>query len=218
MTSAKLKTRKLFIGAILLPLILSMCLVTSIQVTAAGNTWYVNGTSGTNDGTHGTGTGADAFATIDYAVSDGRVTNGDTIIVEAGTYNENIDVDKSLTIKSASGAASTIVEAVVSAPHVFYITVNNVTIDGFTLTGAIYALEAAGIYLAASQCTIINNICGYDDSNCNNYGISLDSACNNTIRGNNCNYNVSEGIYLHNSSCYNNIIDNQCHNNSSGIY
>jgi len=60
--------------------------------TARSATWYVNGALGTDDGAHGTGPDASAFKTIQYAVNDPRVTNGDTINVAPGTYMEQIAV------------------------------------------------------------------------------------------------------------------------------
>ncbi len=56
---------KIFALITILILTLSLFLVATIPVAAAGTTWYV-ATTGTNDVTHGTGPGANAFATIDY--------------------------------------------------------------------------------------------------------------------------------------------------------
>ena len=47
-------------------------------------TWYVNATLGIDDGSHGTGTGTQAFQTIPYAVN--TANSGDTVMVEAGTH------------------------------------------------------------------------------------------------------------------------------------
>ena len=44
---------------------------------------------------------------------------GDTIIVRGGTYVENINVNKRLTIQSEKGSNSTIVQAATSSDHVF---------------------------------------------------------------------------------------------------
>ena len=51
-------------------------------------TYYVDGTLGTDDGSHGTGTGTDAWATLTYAMQSGGLAHGDTVNVAAGTYDE----------------------------------------------------------------------------------------------------------------------------------
>ena len=46
----------------------------------------------------------DDFSTIQGAISDASVVDGDTVIVRAGTYVENIDfLKKALTVKSEKG-------------------------------------------------------------------------------------------------------------------
>ena len=42
---------------------------------------------GTDDASHGSGAGADAWATIHYALRYGGMAHGDTLIVESGTYS-----------------------------------------------------------------------------------------------------------------------------------
>jgi AbrB family looped-hinge helix DNA binding protein len=59
----------------------------------------------------------DDFAKIQWAVDN--VTVRSTIIVRDGTYNENVDVNKQLTIKSENGSGSTIVQAANPNDHVF---------------------------------------------------------------------------------------------------
>jgi parallel beta-helix repeat protein len=69
----------------------------------AGSTWYVNGALGTDDGTHGSGSGASAFKTIQYALDEARVLNGDTINIAAAYasgnfYNEQLSISKSISL------------------------------------------------------------------------------------------------------------------------
>jgi len=70
-------------------------------------------------------------AAIDAAVdaSDG-VT--DTLLVHAATYNETVNITKTLVVKSYMGAASTILVPT-SASDGFAVTADNVTVDGFTV-------------------------------------------------------------------------------------
>jgi hypothetical protein len=84
--------------------------------------------------------------TIQEGVNDAN--DGDTINVGDGTYVENVDVNKHLTIRSENGSASTIVQATNSDDHVFEVTVDYVNISGFTVKGATHQ---AGIYLADSR-------------------------------------------------------------------
>jgi len=77
------------------------------------------------------------FATIQEAIDDSDTDPGHTITVEPGTYNENVVVNKRLTIKSSSGnPADTIVNASDSNDHVFKVTADYVNISGFTVENA----------------------------------------------------------------------------------
>ena len=133
---------------------------------------------------------------------------GDTIIVRDGTYTENINVYKRLTIFSENGSASTIVQAANSSKHVFNVPSDYVNISGFTVTGATDGAKG-GIYLNnADHCNISDNI-AYN----NFYGIWLKSSGNNTLSGNYAYDNSQYGIRLYNSS-NNTLSGNYPYNNS----
>ena len=152
----------------------------------------------------------DDYAKIQWAIDN--ATAGDTIIVRDGTYTENVDVNKQLTIQSENGSASTIVNAATS-DHVFDVKTNWVNLTGFTVTGAT-GWGKAGIYLKyADHCNISSN----NASGNTFYGIYLYDGNYNDIVGNTVNNNGDKGIYVYDTN--NNITDNVVENNGAdGIY
>lgn len=124
-------------------------LFAAVPVRAAA-TYYVK-----TDGNNGL-SGLDwtnAWQTISYAVTTAGV--GDTIIVKAGTYAENVAIGKRLTLQSESKWGAIIKPATV-ASNAVYISADGVTVDGFDIDGTtvckngIYGWETSGL-------TIINN-------------------------------------------------------------
>jgi parallel beta-helix repeat protein len=154
------------------------------------------------------------FSTIQAAIYDSATENGDTIEVDPGTYTENVEVYKSLTIRSASvDPADTIVCFEGSYGAVFGIIADSVNISGFTVTGA-HGDGSAGISLGNVQhCNITNNILSDND-----YGFYLWQSSNNTFVNNTIVNNSMGGIYLRESS-NNTLANNTASNNSDiGIY
>lgn len=152
----------------------------------------------------------DDYLTIQEAVD--AASAGDTIIVRDGTYNENIKVNKHLTIQSENGADKTVVKAANSSDHVFKVTADYVNISGFTIIdakgwfrrlngGAVFSSKA-GINLVGNNCNIANNIF----SN-NTYGIYLSYSNNSCIINNKYLNNSWLGIRLWKSN-NNTIINN----------
>ena len=188
----------------------------AFPITASFASTYYVATTGNDES--GNGTEGSPWKTIQGAIDKGTVSNGDVIIVKDGTYTENVDVDKQLTIQSENGYASTTVVAASSSDHVFYINTNNVTITGFTIYGAT-GTEKAGICLYnADDCTIENNKCGVDASHTNYIGIYLRYYNdNNAILGNTTDSNTNQGIRLDSHSSNNTIAGNTCEHNNSGI-
>ena len=156
-----------------------------------------------------------SYTTIQDAVN--AASAGDVIIVKDGTYTENVNVNKQLTIQSENGYNTTIVVAVSPSDHVFEVTADYVTIEGFTTYGATNSGKA-GIYLGSfiDHCTISNNRCGYDYYHRNHYGIYLYRSSNNTISWNTCNENYA-GIRFYYQSQDNTILGNTFESNSYGI-
>ena len=184
----------------------------------------------------------DNYAKIQWAVDN--ASTRDIIIVRDGIYIENVDITKSLTIKSENSSENCIVEAENSGDYVFEVAADYVYIRGFTVKGATgYGHSAgitftgnpniAGIFLYyANYCNISNNNCSNNgdgislwhsnessilNNNCSNNeaGISLYYSNNNDILKNYCS-NKWAGIHLW-FSHKNNILDNKCHSNTYGI-
>lgn len=126
---------------------------------------------------------------------------GDTIIVKAGTYNENLNINKPLTIISKSEIPNDTTVQATKNDHVFHITSNNVIIRGFKITGT-HGPAKAGIYLdEVEECTIANNILSNNEN-----GIGLVSSSNNILTNNTIGTNNFDGVFLERSN--NNVLRN----------
>ena len=176
-----------------------------------------------NDAACVTGPQLDPYSVVYCSIQDAidDATADDTIIVADGTYNENIVVNKSLTLQAAS--SSTIIGSGGYMKHVTKVTANDVTISGFTVKSDGYCAAAGGIYLdtGVEGC----NITGNNVSEIRlGYGIYLKSANNNTITSNVVTKGaipdwatLAGGIYLDGSSG-NTIANNTASGTKSGIY
>ena len=141
---------------------------------------------------------------------------GDTIRVYSGTYNENIRINKTISL-IGNGSGKTIIKGNGLNGDVIRITANWVNISNFEIidsgTKDFFPDIDAGIELDN-----VNNVT-ISENDCNNnlYGIFLSYSENNFIKNNSCNNNLLDGIHLYFSN-NNNIIDNNCSNNNNGIY
>jgi len=155
---------------LLLTVLLISTLAIAIPVGAVVTTFYVDvDATGASDGTSWT----DAYTTITAALDDGDLAAGDIILVAAGTYAENIDLDvDDLILKSADGAATTFIEPS-GFDATILVTAAGITIggsgSGFTISsdpgsrGCIYADETGG-----EGITVQDNILKSEEANGHN--------------------------------------------------
>lgn len=82
------------------------------------------------------------YQTIQSAMNE--TINGDTLLVEAGTYNESLDfAGRTITLVSASGPESTVISADGSGPVLNMLGSGSATVDGFTLRDGLSSVGAA---------------------------------------------------------------------------
>ncbi|MEM3729049.1 MAG: NosD domain-containing protein [Candidatus Bathyarchaeia archaeon] len=148
------------------------------------------------------------YLTIQSAIDAPETLDGHAILVKAGTYYENIEVNKSLTLIGES--TYTIIDGN-QVGEVVSISANNVTITGFTIRNS--SDWGSGIWLGwVSYCNITkNNIAN------NRIGIKIFLSNNNCIMENTITNN-GEGIYLTSASDNNFIHGNYIASNEYGIY
>ncbi|UCE74707.1 MAG: right-handed parallel beta-helix repeat-containing protein [Methanomassiliicoccales archaeon] len=148
------------------------------------------------------------FYMIQEAIDDVDTLDGHTIVVSSGTYYENVEVNKRLSI-IGEHRNNTIIDGGGSG-NVIRITADWVNITGFTINNSENA--NSGIQIESNYNGIYNNNIWY-----NSYGIYLDSSSYNTIEGNNVSANSRQAIYLEASSNNNTISGNYISNNDAGI-
>ncbi len=170
-----------------------------------------------------------SYTNIQEAIDDVLTINGDTITVHDGIYNENITVNKHLTLNTVGSVTVNPVNTDLSI-----ITINSdgsgSTIQGFTLSGStssfgIYLNSASNVNLIANS--ISSNFVGIylQNSNTNTLsgnniqsngwvGVCIDSSSNNTLNGGNIINGNVEGVLVVNTANNNLITGNNIHNNT----
>ncbi len=156
--------------------------------------------------------GGGDYTHIQWAIDN--ASHGYTVYVEAGTYYENVIIDKTISMVGA-GRENTTIDGGLSG-DVVQIMADRVNIMGFKIihSGSLsYPYDDFGIKVNNSDhCRIENNICSD-----NHGGIYLENSHKNTITDNICYSNIQMGIEL-NYSTNNNISNNICSDNLWGIY
>ncbi|MDH5438204.1 MAG: right-handed parallel beta-helix repeat-containing protein [Candidatus Bathyarchaeota archaeon] len=150
----------------------------------------------------------DDYEKIQWAI--GNASNGDIIFVRTGTYNENVFVNKTVSLVGEN-KYNTIIDGN-GTGSVVYITANNVNVTGFTIQNSGAGFPDSGILLSGSDGThtkrnIITN---------NKFGILLLSSSNNSLVDNIVSNNL-HGIELYINSKANRLINNNVSKNNAGI-
>lgn len=167
--------------------------------------------------------GAD-YKRIQRAINNANT--GDTIRVWAGVYNENIKINKRLTI-IGNGSTNTTINGN-GIGDVVNITADYVHFSNFTVKNSGNEWESfdydAGIQLYSSDHSIIENCSCIS----NYHGINIHDSDYNIVKNNNCSFNLGGtgvggvGILIFYWSDYNIITDNYCSSNGNkggfGIY
>jgi parallel beta-helix repeat protein len=156
----------------------------------------------------GTITVPDDYLTIQAGIN--AASPGDTVYVRAGTYVENVVLNKTLSLVGEDAESTTIDGG--GAGDVVLIVVDGVNLTGFTVCES-GLTSSAGIRLRnASHCGISgNNI----RSNCE--GVRLEAGQSNTVSGNNITTNDLYAVVL-SYSPYNFFSGNDIADNGHGVY
>jgi parallel beta-helix repeat protein len=155
------------------------------------------------------------YATIQAAIN--AASTGDTILVQSGTYYENVNVNKQLTLRGVDTDAGLPVVDASKSGTAITLNADNCILQNFvarnsssgssgiransgynTISGNTATGNSNGIYLSSSSSNTIsdNNATGN-----NLIGITLSSSSNNDISGNNATGNSQYGISLSSVAC-----------------
>jgi len=116
---------------------------------AFADTWYVSDSTGSDSNP---GTETEPFATIIQAVESAN--NGDTILVEEGTYSGDIVItNDGLTVRSLEGASGTIISGVNTGFRLS--TGNGLTIQGFRIENSDVGIQIES--LQTNDVRLLNN-------------------------------------------------------------
>lgn len=148
----------------------------------------------------------DDYPTIQTAID--AASPGDTIVVAAGTYTENVEVNKQLTLIGDVDQPSNVVVDAGGTGNAITLTVDGCVLQGFKAQNGRY-----GIYLDGSNGnTLANNIANSNTRD----GIYLDYSNNNTLTENTVSGNNESGINLDGSNS-NTLTSNYITGNNIGV-
>jgi parallel beta-helix repeat protein len=181
------------------------------------------------------GSGPGNYSNIQDAVN--QTSDGDMVFVFAGTYYENVMINRSIELIGENQEA-TIIDGQEANGHVVILNADEVTVTGFTIQNCGGIPNAAELYVTSENNHIINNtlVCTtfygaeaiwlwqsskntitQNSISHHSYGIWLEYSDDNTISQNDIGDIQEWGIILGNSH-YNNVTGNTLTGNDGGIY
>jgi len=142
-----------------------------------------------------------------------------TLTVLPGSYTDNIQIDRPVSLISTQGYTQTFIAAKRSDQHVIHIQSDHVQISGFSIYGA-DRNNASGLCIdrGVADCLITNNRMGFDPAHANDYGIIVHASIKNILMHNQCIANEKHGIWM-DTAFMNTLSHNVCYQNQdTGIY
>ncbi len=158
----------------------------------------------------GNGTLEYPYRYIQDAINDPE-SYSSTIYVYAGTYEENIEINKGLTI-IGENRENTVIKGSTDT-HIVEITASNVNISELKIQNAIGTGNDCILIQGSSYCSVTNCII---ESSSDSDGVFIYNSNHNTISGNTIKNNDANGIGL-TASSDNTINNNIIENNQKGI-
>jgi len=160
--------------------------------------------------------GSKDFTNIQDAINN--ASNGDTIVVSEGIYNEYLFVNTSVNLKGSKYTIINPKNVALNENSLVYITANNCSIDGFTIFNTDFETDIIGINIYSSGNVIKGNSIFkfkygiYIKDNINGQVITKNNISDNLIS--NCTY----GIYVYSDAENNIIFNNDLIDNNDGMY
>jgi len=198
-------------------LMITMVILAAVRAAqpAAATTLYVDKGNSSCSNT-GSGSPSQPYCSIGAAAA--RATAGQTVLVAAGTYSENVTVANSgtsgapIVFSAASGAT------VSGQAHGFTISSRSwITVQGFNVTGT----TEDGFYVtSSSHITLSGNHVSYAGqpvSGKTARGIRLSAVSDSLVSGNTIDHNTDFGIYLVSGSTRVTVIGNRISYNAQGF-
>jgi nitrous oxidase accessory protein NosD len=154
-------------------------LVALPRVALASNIWYVNGLNGSDS--NDCKSAQSACETISQTIS--KATSGDSIVVAAATYTENLTISISLNVMGSS-AATTIIDGG-GKGIVVTISSGTVRLSNVTVRNGQSGIHNLGGTLTISNCTVSrNSFGGIFNGNASRLIINNSTVSGNTQWGN----------------------------------